>query len=155
MAKLDEIMEVLTQEISGFNASMDKLTELSKKLNNVKVQADSSMIEAYLKDFLRLQQRKEDSSEKRTQEILTTVKKARLMPKLEGIVLYIFLCMNTIAFSYLGYYFIQFEDKKEAAFIMGKEAGMDTLRSYFNDHPIVYKDFVRWARKKDSVSNQK
>ena len=37
MVKLDEIMEVLTQEISGFNTSIDKLEELSKKFDDTEI----------------------------------------------------------------------------------------------------------------------
>tara|TARA_R110000764_G_scaffold240105_1_gene343077 strand:+ start:132279 stop:132533 length:255 start_codon:yes stop_codon:yes gene_type:complete len=37
MAKLGEIMEVLTQEINGFNASIEKLEGLTDKLRNTKV----------------------------------------------------------------------------------------------------------------------
>lgn len=106
MAKIDEIMEVLTQEIAGFNASINKLEELSKKMNNLKVQADILNIEYYINDFLRAQNRTMESVAKQTDEVVVNLKTARLTPKWEGTVLLIFMCINTIAFSYLGYYFI-------------------------------------------------
>ena len=45
MKKMDEIMELLTEEIEGFNSSIRKLQELSKKWDNLKIKADSSDIE--------------------------------------------------------------------------------------------------------------
>jgi hypothetical protein len=155
MAKLDEIMEVLTQEINGFNSSIKKLEGLTEKLHNTKVQADSSNIEFHLKDFLRSQHRTLDSYEKQMKDVLKTVKKSRWTPKWETLMLYVVICLNTIAFSYLGYYFIQFEKKREAAFITGKEEGVNEVGEYFKDHPVIYKDFRKWARKQDSVPNQK
>ena len=57
MKKIDEIMELLTEEIEGFNRSIGKLEELSKKWDNLKIKADSSNIDYYVKDFLRKQER--------------------------------------------------------------------------------------------------
>ena len=148
-------MEVLTQEIAGFNPSIGKLEELSKKLNNQKVEADTSVIKYHMNDFLRTQKRTMETVEKQMTEVVVNLKTARLSPKWEGTILLLFWCINTIAFSYLGYYFIQFEDKKEVAFNKGRDEGVGIVRSYFNDHPIIYKDFEKWTQKRDSVPNQK
>jgi len=37
MKKMDEIMELLTEEIEGFNRSIVKLQELTKKWDNLKI----------------------------------------------------------------------------------------------------------------------
>ncbi|TVZ14883.1 DUF6730 family protein [Maribacter sp. MAR_2009_72] len=155
MAKIDEIMEVLTQEIAGFNASIGKLEELSKTLSNQKVQADTSVMEYHINDFLRTQKRTMESVEKQMTEVVVNLKTAQLTPKWEGTILLVFLCINTIAFSYLGYYFIQFEDKNRVAFNKGRDEGVGIVRGYFNDHPIIYKDFEKWTQKRDSIPNQK
>lgn len=70
MAKMDEIMEVLTQEIAGFNNSIGKLEELSKKFDNLKIQTDTSSLEFHLKDFLKSQKRTVESYENRMEEVL-------------------------------------------------------------------------------------
>ena len=70
MAKLDEIMEVLTQEISGFNNSIGKLEELSTKFDDLKITADTSHLEFQLKDFLRLQKINLEFYNKRMDEVL-------------------------------------------------------------------------------------
>ncbi len=154
MAKMDEIMEVLTQEISGFNKSIGKLEELSEKFNNLKIQTDTSSLEFHLKDFFRSQKGTVESYENRMEEVLKKIEKSRWTPKWEMVVLYIVMCVNTIAFSYLGYYFINYEQKKEAAVLKSKYEGLGKARSYFDDHPIIYKDFEKWAKKQDSVPNR-
>lgn len=155
MAKLDEIMEVLTQEIAGFNKSLVKLEELSKKFNELKIQTDTSNLEFIIKDFLRTQKESIESYEKRMEKVLKKIERSRWTPKWEVAMIYVVMCLNTIAFSYLGYYYFNYEQKKEAAFLKGKEKGLGSARGYFNDHPVIYKDFKKWAKKEDSVPNQK
>jgi len=81
MAKMDEILEVLTQEIAGFNKSIGKLEELSEKFDNMKVQTDTSSLEFLLKDFLRTQKGSIGSYEKRIVEVLKKIEKSRWTPK--------------------------------------------------------------------------
>ncbi len=155
MAKLDEIMEVLTQEISGFNNSIGKLEELSEKFNNLKIQADTSDLEFQINEFLRTQRGTVDSYEKRMEEVLKKIEKSRWAPKWEVVLLYMAISVNTLAFGYLGYYFINYELKMQAAVFKSKKEGLGKARGYFDDHPIIYKDFERWAKRQDSVLNQR
>ncbi|WP_299528848.1 DUF6730 family protein [Ulvibacterium sp.] len=154
MAKMDEIMEVLTQEISGFNKSIGKLEELSEKFKNLKVKTDTSKLEFRLDDFMKAQKLTKDSYEDRMELVLKKIEKSRWTPKWEVAVIYIVMCLNTIAFSYLGYYFVNYEQKKEAEIFKVKKESLGKAKGYFDDHPIINKDFERWAKRKDSVPNQ-
>lgn len=154
MAKLDEIMEVFTQEISGFNKSIDKLEELSEKFNHLKIQTDTARLESLLEDFFNSQKRTVKSYENRMEEVLKNIEKSRWTPKWEVTMIYVVMCLNTIAFSYLGYYYIKYEQKMEATVLKVKQESLGKARSYFEDHEIIYKDFKRWARKQDSVPNR-
>src|SRR6056297_892021 len=154
MAKMDEIMEVLTQEIAGFNNSIGKLEELSERFNKQKIQTDTTRLESLLKDFFNAQKVTVTSYEKRTEEVLKKIEKSRWTPKWEVALLYIYLSINTIAFGYLGYYFINYELKIQDAVKEARVEGFGRAREYFNEHPIIYKDFERWAKKKDSVPNR-
>lgn len=155
MAKMDEIMEVLTQEISGFNASIRKLEELSKKFNELEIEADTSQLEYRLDDFIEAQKRTTESYENRIESVLKKIEKSRWTPKWEAVMLYAVLCLNTAAFGYLGYYFIHYENQKQKAVLKGREKGMGRARAYFEDHPIIEKDFQKWSAKQDSVPNPK
>ena len=39
--KLDEIMELLTEELDGFNRSLDKLEKLTKNVDGIKIRPDT------------------------------------------------------------------------------------------------------------------
>lgn len=155
MKKIDEIMELLTEEISGFNASISKLEELSKNLNNLKIQADASNIEFYIDDFMKSQTRTLDFYAKQLDEIHEKIKKASIRPKWEAKIVYLLIGILTIAFSYLSYHFIKFENRKEASFLNGKKEAVYEIRGHFNDHPIIYENFEKWVKKQDSVPKQK
>ncbi len=152
---MDEIMEVLTQEISGFNKSIGKLEELSEKFDNLKIQTDTSSLEFLLKGFLRTQNESIDSYEKRMEEVLKKIERSRWTPKWEVALLYIFISINTIAFGYFGYYFINYDLKMQDAVSQARQEGLGRARTYFEDHEVIYRDFKRWAKKQDSVPNRK
>ncbi|WP_273567492.1 DUF6730 family protein [Maribacter halichondriae] len=154
MAKLDEIMEVLTQEISGFNNSIGKLEELSKKYDDTEIKMDTSHLEFQIKEFLRLQNRTKDSYEERMEEVLEKIEKSRWTPKWELALFYIYVIINTIAFSYFGYYYINYELKMQDAVSTARQEGLGRARGYFEDHEVIYRDFQRWAKKQDSVPNR-
>ncbi|MDC6364866.1 MULTISPECIES: DUF6730 family protein [Flavobacteriaceae] len=154
MKKMDEIMELLTEEIEGFNRSIGKLEDLSKKWDNLKIKVDYSSIDYYVKDFLRQQEKILNSCKKSTVETNRTIKSATLVPRW----LIKLCCIATGAFlltlGYFGYHFVRFEENMEEASEKGREEAISELRGYFSDHPIIYKDFQKWAKKKDSVSRQ-
>ena len=154
MAKMDEIMEVLTQEISGFNNSIGKLEELSEKFDNLKIQTDTSSLEFQLKEFLRTQTVIVHSYENRMEEVLKKIEKSRWTPKWEVALLYIYLSINTMAFGYFGYYFINYDLKMQDAVSQARHEGFGRARGYFKDHPVIYENFEKWDKKQDSVPNQ-
>ncbi|PIB25180.1 DUF6730 family protein [Maribacter sp. 4G9] len=154
MAKMDEIMEVLTQEIAGFNKSIGKLEELSKKFDAMEIKTDTSHLEFQVKEILRLQSQTKDNYQKRMEEVLKQIEKSRWTPKWEVALLYIVISVNTIAFGYFGYYFINYELKMQDAIGQARQEGLGRAKGYFEDHKVIYKDFKKWAKKKDSVPNR-
>ncbi len=67
---MEEIVEVLTQEIAGFNNSIGKLEELSEKFDTLKIQTDTTILESRLDDFVISQKRTVKSYENRMEEVL-------------------------------------------------------------------------------------
>lgn len=155
MKKIDEIMELLTEEIEGFNRSIGKLEELSKKWDNLNVKADSSHIEFYIKEFLRQQERTMETYRKNVRETHRTIKSATLVPKWVTALFLIAIALTVFTPAYFGYHFIRFEENRKAAFEKGREEIIFELRDYFDNHPLIYRDFQKWVKKKDSVTNQK
>ncbi|MBC9795424.1 DUF6730 family protein [Sinomicrobium weinanense] len=52
MAKVEEIAELLTEEIHGFNISIERLQKLSEHLGDIKIKADATEVEHLLKQHL-------------------------------------------------------------------------------------------------------
>nr|WP_297916449.1 DUF6730 family protein [uncultured Allomuricauda sp.] len=155
MKKMDEMMELLTEEIEGFNRSIGKLEEFTKKWDNLNIRADSSNIEYHIKDFLRHQERGMEHQTKRTMETERMIKSATLVPKWLLALCCVATCATIISLSYFGYYYLRFEQSKQEAFNLGRAGAMNELWGYFEDHPVIYKDFQKWVKKKDSVSNKR
>ncbi|WP_394973997.1 DUF6730 family protein [uncultured Croceitalea sp.] len=107
MKRMDEIMELLTDEINGFQKSIEKLEGLSKNLNEVKVKADTSNMEYHLKEHLRDQERVRSQNQRTLNEIDQKLKLAKLIPKwLLVLVLSIILILSMLV-AYLGFWVIQ------------------------------------------------
>lgn len=151
MAKADEIMEVLTQEISGFNKSVEKLEMVAQRLEGSRNNTDNSGLEFLIQNFLRNQKKITVDLEERMADMKTKIDKSRLMPKWEVIMLYVVVALNSIVFGYLGYYYINFEERERIAYQKGREEAFDKTRAYFEEHPIIKKDFKRWIVKRDSL----
>lgn len=155
MKKMEAMMELLTDEIEGFNKSIRKLEGLSENFKNLKVKADTSNIKYYVNEFLRKQEQVIEINKEQVTEIKQGIKSARVTPNWLATLFCIAVSIQTLSLSYFAHHFIQFEIRKEEAFLHGRKEVVSELRGYFDVHPIIYKDFQKWVRKRDSVSNQK
>lgn len=148
-------MEVFTQEIHGFKKSVEKLEAMAKRLEGSNKRTDNSGLDFLIQNFIRNQKETLLTLENRIGETHSRIDKSRWTPKWEMIMLYAVLCINTTAFGYLGYYFIQYENNKKITVSKGREEGIGKAKAYFEDHPIIAKDFQKWSAKQDSVPNLK
>ena len=155
MKKMDEIMELLTEEIDGFNRSINKLENLSKNLQDLKIKADSSSIKYLLKEHLKDERRSLEGYKDVIKEMDKKLKGARLTPDWLAAFFCIAVVISVLSISYFGHHFIQFKEREKVVFAKGKKKAIFELRGYFDDHPIIYRDFQKWARKQDSISNKK
>ena len=155
MKKMEEMMELLTEEIEGFKKSVDKLETLSEKLKELKIKKDTSGIEQHINDFLKEQRRTTKTYRDKTIEIHEGIKSARIIPNWLAMLFCIALSIQVLSLSYFAHQFIRFEDKKMEAYNEGRKEGHNNSKAYFEDHPIIHEDFKKWSRKKDSIPNRK
>ncbi len=155
MKKMEEMMELLTEEIEGFNKSINKLEALSKNFRELKIKADTSNIESNINGFLKEQKKTMTIFKEKITEIKKGVRLARITPNWLAILFCITVTIQVLSMSYFAYQFIQFEDRNKAAYLEGQKESNKNAYGYFKDHPIIYEDFKKWTRKKDSISNQK
>lgn len=154
MKKMEEMMELLTEEIEGFNKSIRKLEGLSENFKDLKVKADTSSIEFYVKEFLKEQKQVMITYKEKTTEINRVIISARIIPNWLAIFFCIAVSIQILSLCYFAHHYIRFEDRNRTAFKAGQKENNKNVRGYFEDHPVIYEDFKKWNRKKDSVSNQ-
>nr|WP_299168825.1 DUF6730 family protein [uncultured Allomuricauda sp.] len=107
MKKMDEIMELLTDEINGFQKSIEKLEGLSKDLKEVKVKADTSNMEYHIKEHLRKQEGILYQSQGTLNEINKKLKRTKLIPKWLLALFLSTLLMLSIVIGYLSFQMVQ------------------------------------------------
>ena len=152
MKKIDEIMELLTEEIHGFNQSILKLEELSRKLQDVKIKADTSVIEQRLKDQIQLQEKNLYKYQAHVREIKESIRRRQLFPKWLIILVLAVFGVSTITLGYFAFTFGEFQKNKQEAYMAGRREAISELQEYFEDHPIIFKDFERWTKKRERAS---
>ncbi|WP_350289219.1 DUF6730 family protein [uncultured Croceitalea sp.] len=112
MKKLDDIIELLTDEIDGFQNSIKKLEGLSKGLNEVKV--DTSKLEYHLKEHIRHQERVQLNNKRTLNDIDKKLKRAKLIPKWLLVLFLSALIIMSMAIGYLSFQVIQLNKNEKA-----------------------------------------
>ena len=147
MAKLDEIMELLTDELEGFKQMLVKLETLSKDLTSSETVQDISLIRSELEELKRTQEHHFQGQDTRTIHIEEQLKESQIIPEWLLFMVCLVLILSLSVSIYLGYQVAQFKEEKEKAFQEGKAANPTELNSYFKGHPDIYKDFLIWSKK--------
>ena len=153
--KLDEVMELLTDELDGFNKSIVRLERLTQNTDNIKVIPDTSEIERLLQEHLNSEKVNAERLQESVQDISNQISKARLVPKVQ---LWIHYSIWFISFVIIGYLSLQFSrigEVQESAFTEGGKEVISDLRGYFDQNPGHYESYRKWLKEKDSVPNQK
>ena len=145
MKKMEAMMELLTEEMEG----------LSENFKDLKVKADTSSIEYYMKEFLKEQKLTMITYEEKATEINRGIRSAKITPNWLAVFFCIAVSIQVLSLSYFAYHYISFEDRNRTAFEAGQKESNNNLRGYFEDHPVIYEDFKKWTRKKNSIPNQK
>ncbi len=98
--KLDEVMELLSDELNGFNKSITKLEKLTENVDNINIKADISNIEYYLQDHLRTEKEKSQKLQEAFQRMEMQLSKSQVIPKIQ---LWIHYGMYMICLLVIGY----------------------------------------------------
>ncbi len=80
--KLDEVMELLTDELDGFNKALDKLQRLTKNVADIRILPDTSEIEKLLETHLKREKEKTSQIKESVQSLKEPLAKASLVTKL-------------------------------------------------------------------------
>jgi uncharacterized protein (DUF342 family) len=111
--KLDEVMELLSDELDGFNKSIDKLEKLTQNTKNIKIKADTSGIEYLLKEHLRTEKERSDRLQEAIQNMAKQLSKSRVIPKVQIYIHYSIYFIFIVIIGYLIFNQAQFTKSHE------------------------------------------
>jgi len=155
MAKIDELVALLTEELNEFKTNITRLEKQSEKIQDIKVVQDTSNIEYLLKEYLKEKKSAIERRRRDVEEINKKIKKARIIPNW----LMAFFCVTTslivLTLGYYAYEIVQFENKKDEMIEQGKQKMISEFRGYFDKHPEAYYDLRAWAKEQDSIAKSK
>ncbi len=153
--KLDEVMELLNDELDGFNKSLDKLEKLTKNADNIKIKPDTSEIEYILKEHLDSEKGRISMLQESVLNMENRISKARLVPKTQLWIQYLIWTISLVIIGYLAFKVSRIDAIQEKAFSKGEQQAISSLREYFDQNPEHYKSYQKWINEIDSVPNQK
>ncbi len=101
MAKLEEIAELLTDEIEGFNQSIKKLEGISNKINNTKFNSDISNIKYLLEEQKRELKHQLNHQNRQIEKISNKLNKARAFPNWLVILFFVLMIVYGVVIAFL------------------------------------------------------
>tara|TARA_R110000737_G_scaffold242691_1_gene253897 strand:+ start:961 stop:1434 length:474 start_codon:yes stop_codon:yes gene_type:complete len=153
--KLDEVMELLSDELDGFNKSLARLERLTQNTDSLKIEADTTEIERLLREHLNSEKANNSRLDESVRGITEQISKARLVPKVQVWLHYSIWITSLIIIGYLSFKISRIDDIKEKAFTEGEQEVISKLKGYFDKNPEHYQSYRKWIKEKDSVPNQK
>lgn len=153
--KLDEIMELLTDELDGFNKSIGRLERLTQNTDNIKVIPDTTAIERLLQEHLDGERAKAERLQECLQAITEQISKARLVPRIQQWIQYSIWFISLVIIGYLTLQVSLLEEVREKAFAEGRKKEVSDRKGYFDRNPGHYESYLKWIKEKESVPDQK
>jgi len=101
MAKLEEIAELLTDEIEGFNQSINKLEGISNKINNAKFNSDISNVLFLIEEQKRDLKHQLNYQNRKLQEVSKKVTNARIFPNWLVVLFFVFVIVYGMILIYI------------------------------------------------------
>ncbi|CAM4082438.1 DUF6730 family protein [Gillisia hiemivivida] len=148
MKKLDEIMELMTDEMADFKAAILELELLSKQLLNLSIPITTEALEKNLNIFLEKQEEENRLKDEVLKEIEKKLKHARIIP---NYLLILFGALGIIALSLLGYFGYTaraLEKEKFEIYRIILESENDSYQQYLSINPEIKDDYCEWLEGK-------
>tara|TARA_R110002126_G_scaffold266349_1_gene409546 strand:- start:271 stop:744 length:474 start_codon:yes stop_codon:yes gene_type:complete len=152
--KLDEIMELLTDELDGFNKAILRLEQLTQNTDNIKIVPDTSEIERLLREHLNSEKDSTERLQESVQDIRHQISDARLVPKVQLWIHYSIWFISLVVIGCLVFKAFRINDVREKALAEWEQEVISNLKVYFDQNPGHYKSYQKWLREKDSITNQ-
>jgi len=148
MKKLDEIMELMTDEMADFKTSVLKLQLISKQLFDLSIPISTEAMEKNLNTFLKRQEEENQSKHAILNSIDKKLEHAMIMP---NYMLVIFGILGILMLGLLGYFGFTAKAAKEEKFEMYWmmiKSENEQYEEYFLENPKLEDDYCEWLERK-------
>ena len=153
--KLDEVMELLTDELDGFNKALDKLQRLTKNVEDIRILPDTSEIEKLMENHLQHEKEKTLKLQESVRLLKERLAKASVISKWRLWLHYSIWAVSLLIIVYLAFEVSRIEKLQQESFSNGQQEIMTSLSDYFDEYPESLKTYQDWAKEKNGVPNQK
>ena len=153
--KLDEVMELLSDELDGFNKAIDRLERLTQNVDDINIKPDTSEVESMLWEHLSSEKSKSSKFQESVHLIERQLSKARMIPKIQLWLNYSIWMISIIIIGFLAFSVSRISQLQEKAFAKGEQEVLFSLREYFDQNPKHYQSYREWIMEKDSVPDRK
>jgi len=148
MAKLDEIAELLTEEINGFEKSIDRLEKVHENLQNLPLKADTSELNALLKEYGNNQKNNIEEQQRLMERILHKVERSVLLPSWAIKLTWGLLITVLLVLGFSIYQVSRMSKKEEAAYIKGQDDAIEHYGTFFEGSPEAKELYQKWLEGK-------
>jgi hypothetical protein len=153
--KLDEVMELLTDELDGFNKALTKLQRLTKNVEDIKIIPDTSEIDGMLATHLKQEKERTAKLQEAVRSLETSLVKASVVSKFQKWLQYTISAVSLIIIGYLAFKVSRTNGVRKESFDKGRQEIIENLKGYFGEHPEHYEKYLQWDKEKDSLPNKK
>lgn len=143
MKKLDEIMELMTDEMADFKLAILKLRKLSGEIEKMSIPISTEALEKNLNAFLEKQEEKDQLKNDILKSIDQKLKNARLIPHY---LLLIFGILGILMLGLLGYFKSSATKAAEEKFEMYQmmNSKSELFKNYLSENPEIKNDYSEW-----------
>ncbi len=148
-------MELLTDELDGFNKALDKLQQLTRNVEDIRIMPDTSEIEKLLENHLQWEKEKTLQLQESVRSLKERLAKASIVPKLRLWLHYFIWGVSLLIIGYLSFKVSKIEELREESYSNGQQEINTSLRDYFDEYPESLKTYQEWAKEENSTPKQK
>ena len=148
MAKLDEIAELLTEEINGFEKSIGRLEKVHENLQNLPLRPDTTEINVLLKEYSNVQKKTIEEQQKLMQRILDKVEKSIQLPSWAIKLSWGLLVCVVLVLGFSIYQVSRISKKEEAAFGKGRDSAMGHFQTFLDESSQAKELYQKWLEEK-------
>ena len=138
MKRLDEIMELMTDEMDEFKKGLLHLQKLSNDLQNRSIPITTEVLEKQLNFFFQKQERRDVLTAEALKAIDQKLKKAYILPKSLGVILGSSLILLITLIGYLSFEIIALKNKEI------EEGLTRSYNTYLQANPEQKKGYESW-----------